>query len=412
MAFYPYAGAATGTRPALDYPTGLRRWRAARGLADAAGAAIVPVICLGDSITWGVGSDNTLTTVNATAILNSWPGRLQALFGFSPYASDDNPGEGYIFANDSRVTVGGAPVTNLWASTLFGQGYRLIGAGQTLSITIPAGVTSIGVIQGNQTQAFNSAGSNLADVSANFNINGGASNPVAALTNTGVPVTTYIAVTAGQVFQLTGPVTAQSYISGFVLNSSAVNGVQVHRCGLNGAVSGSLLGGQSAGNLAASAGNQIVAARSCYQWAPVPGLIIVMFSVNDQQFQNGGGTASQNGVTLAKYQAWNQQFALQATADGWSVLFIGGPQNQGYNPGSPQLDSYNAALQGIAASNDNIAFISVSDLWGAYAQSQALGVQISGSEHPTKSGALDVAAMVYPALLGYTANGITSLVPG
>lgn len=412
MAFYPFGAAPVSTRPYLSYPAGLRRWRAARGLADAAGAAVTPVVCLGDSITWGIGSDNTLVTPTASAIVDSWPARLRALFALSPYTADAAPGEGFIFANDSRVAAGGGALGNAWASTVFGQGFRLIGATQTLTFTVPAGVTSAGVIQGNQTAAFNAGGSGLADVSASFNINGGASNPVTVLTNTGVPITTPIAVTAGQVLQITGPVTAQSYVSGFVLNSAAANGVQVHRVGLNGAVSGSLLGGQSSGALVKSAANQIIAARSCYQWAPVPGLIVVMFSVNDQQFQNGGGSASQNGVTLPLYAAWNQQFAAQATADGWPVLFVGGPQNLGYNPGSPSLDAYNAALQGIAASLDNVSFISVSDLWGAYTQSQALGVQITGSEHPNKAGSADVAAMLYAAMLGYTPAGVTAVAAG
>lgn len=412
MAFYPLYPPPTSTRPYFDYPTGLRRWRAARGLADAIGATVVPVIALGDSITWGVGSDNTITTPNAVAITHCFPARLQSLFGFSPYTSDVNPGEGFIFPNDSRVTVAGGAVANLWACTVFGQGYRLVGATQTLSINIPTGVTSISVIQGNQTAAFNAGGSGLADVTGQYNINAGGNTNIVALTNTGVPISTAIAVSAGQVFQVVGPATAQTYISGFILNTAAANGVQVHRVGLSGSVSASLLGGQSSGALVQTAANQIIAARSCYQWAPTPGVLLIQWSVNDQQFQAGGGSASQNGVTLADYVAYNAQFAQQATADGWDVFFVGGPRDQGFSPGLPTLDQYIAALGGIASANDHMSFSDLGDLWGPYTASQALGVQVSNSEHPNVAGCLDVAAMLYSALMNFTPAGIAALTPG
>jgi lysophospholipase L1-like esterase len=407
MGFTSFA-APLGYRPGLYTATGLQIWRAARGLADAVGATVVPVICLGDSITWGIGSDNTTSTPNATAITNCFPARLQDLFAASPITGLQNPGEGFIFANDSRVTVGGSPVQSLYACTLFGQGYRLVGSTQTLTITIPTGVTSIGVIQGNTNAAFNSGGSGLADVTGLYQINSGGFSNLTALTGTNIPIVTNIAVAGGNTFEVEGPATAQTYISGFILNNSVTNGIQVHRGGLNGAVSGSLLGGQNNGVLSQTAANQIIAARACYRWAPTPGLIIVQFSVNDQQFQNGGGTASQNGVTIALYTAWQTQFALQAIADGWDVIFVGGPNDAGYAPGYPTLDQYIASMRTVASANPTtMAQMAVGDMWGGYANSQALGVQVSGSVHPNKAGCLDVAQMIFGAIMGYASNGIT-----
>lgn len=408
MGFNPFTSSTGLAKPVLYSATGLARWRAALGLSD---EQIVPVICLGDSITYGTGSDNTLTTPNATAIVKGWCGRLQSRFGLTPFSLQANPGEGYVFPNDSRVTVAGSPGQNLYGCTAFGQGYRLIAATESLAITIPAGVTSIGVIQSNQSAAFNAGGSGLADVTGLYNINGGGNTAMTALTNTGVPIVTNIAVTSGQIFQVVGPATAQTYISGFLLNNETATGIQIHRIGANGFVSGSLLGGQTSGVLSQTSANQIFAARACYQWAPTPGLIIVSFTVNDQQFSLGGGIASQNDVILPLYQAWNTQFAAQAVADGWSVLFMANLRDQGFT-GYATLDQYCAALKAIALSNPNMSFIDVGEVWGTYAESQAAGIQVSGSVHPNTAGCGDMANMLYAALLGYASAGITETIAG
>jgi hypothetical protein len=404
--------ASTGTlRPVLYNPTGLRRWRAALALAD---QQVVPIVSVGDSIVWGQGSDNTLTTTNVVAAVKSWPARLRARFGLDPATAGGAVGEGYIFANDSRITTGGSPVANAWSCTALNQGYRLVGATQTLTLTIPTGVTSIGVIQANQTQAFNSAGSNLADQAGQYNINAGGNTPLTTLTNTGLPIVTNVAVTAGQSFQVIGPATAQTYINGFLLNNAATTGVQVHRVGLNGAVSGRLLGGQVNGVLqqAASPQNQIYAAQACYNWAANgPGLVICSFSVNDQAFSLGGGTASQNFVTLPLYQAWNLQFAQQAVTDGWSVLFVGNYRDQGFT-GYATLDAYMAAMKAIAVSSPNMAYMDFGEVWGGFTQSQADGIQVSGSVHPNTAGCGDMANTLYAMLQGQAWNGITEAIVG
>lgn len=407
------SAATLAQRPVLYSPTHLRRWRTALALAD---QQVVPLVYCGDSIPWGLGSDNTTSTPNTTALAKGICGRLQSDWAFSPRTLQANPGEGYVFANDSRVTPAGSPVQNLWAPTPFGQGYRLIAAAQTLSLTVPAGVTSIGVIQGNMNAAFNAGGSGLADVTGLVNVNAGGFVNLNALTNTNLPLVTNVACAAGNSFVLEGPATAQTYIAGLIMNTSATTGVQVHRVCLNGAVSGSLLGGQSSGVLSQTAANQIIAARSTYSYntvaLPVSGLICVEFSVNDQQFQNGGGTASQNGVTITNYQNWIQQYCNQAVADGWCVLLVGGPQDQGYNPGFPTLDQYLGVLRSIAGATDHVAFLNISEAWGPYSASQADGIQLVGSVHPNLAGHGDIASMVFSALNGWASNGITELVSG
>jgi hypothetical protein len=400
-------------RPVLYSPQHLRRWRAALALAD---QQVIPLVYCGDSIPWGTGADGTTSTTNAVALVKGICGRLQADFSYSPRTLQANPGEGFILANDSRVSTAGSPGSNLYACTAFAQGYRLIGATQQLSLAIPAGVTAIGVVQANTNAAFNSGGSGLADVTGQYEINAGGFNPLTTLTNTNLPIVTTIAVAGGNTFTVEGPATAQTYISGFILSTSAATGVQVHRVCQNGAVSGSLLGTQNSGALIASAANQIIAARACYAFntitLPISGLIIVEFSVNDQHYQNGGGTAQQNGVTISLYQQWIQQFCNQAVADGWCVLLVGGPQDQGFNPGYPTLDQYLAILQAIASSTDHVAYLNISESWGAYASSQADGLQVVGSVHPNLAGHGDIASMLFSALNGLPSAGITELVTG
>lgn len=391
----------------LYFPKGLRRWRAAYALAD---QQIVPVVFLGDSIVFGVGADNTTSTANTSAAVLGYVGRLRAKIGLDPF-SPGVTGEGFIFADDSRVTAAGSPVQNGWACSAQGHGYRLIGGTQTLTFTVPAGVTSVGVIQGNTSAAFNSGGSGLADVTGLYNINGGANTGMTALTGTNLPLVTSVAVAAGNTFQVVGPASAQTYVSGFLLNNSATTGVQPHRIGVSGQVIGKLLGGQTSGTLDKGSANQVIAAQACYRWAATPGLLVVSFMLNDQQFSLGGGSASQNNVTLARFTAWATQFAVQGVADGWCVLFLAIMRNPGYT-GDATLSQYAGALKGIAAANDHMSFMDAGEVWGNYAASQADGVQVTGSEHPNKAGCGDIANMLLAALRGETPNGITELTPG
>ena len=67
------AGPGLLPRPRLYAPQHLRRWRVALALAD---QQVIPVVVAGDSIMWGQGSDNTITTTNASAI------RLYERLGF------------------------------------------------------------------------------------------------------------------------------------------------------------------------------------------------------------------------------------------------------------------------------------------------------------------------------------------
>lgn len=398
------ATAVTTASTLLRASTGLRRWRAALG--DAL-FTTVPVVCVGDSITAGQGADNNPDTYsNIPDNSQGWAGQLRALFAA---ALGTYPGEGFIFSDDTRVTNSGG-IANTWACTPLTHGFRLIGAAQTLTLTVPGGVTSLGIIQANQTQAFNSAGSNLADVSATYSQTGSVTVSGAAittLTSTGRAVETFIAVQPGDVITVAGPATAQSYIVGFDLRTGQP-GVLVHRVAIPGFVSGDALGGQISGTLN-QAGNPTEitdAIRACYDWAGTQGLVTTSFLGNDQQFQAGGGSAKQNGVTITNYTSWMTQFMNQAIADGWSTLMFAPPRNPSAATGVPSEDDYLATILAYALTTDHAAYLDTGELWGPYADSAALNLVNGASVHPLRRGHGDMARLLYRAVAGVS-TGIT-----
>jgi lysophospholipase L1-like esterase len=399
-------------RPTLYSPTGLRRWRAALG--DSLFSQ-VPIVCVGDSITAGQGGDNNLSAFsNLPDNANGWAGQLRALLAlrFGSY-----PGEGFWFADDSRVTWSGGTSNNNWPCVPLRHGPRIVhGSGNTVSLTVPAGVYVVGVIQANQTAAFNTGGSGLDDVSLLYSQTGSvtvSNASLTTLTNTGRAVTTNIAVQPGDTITLTAPATAQSYLAGFNMQTGQP-GVLVHRIGQPGYVSGDLLGGQVSGTLnqASSSSNQTAAARACYDWAQTSwmgatGLVIAEFGANDQQFQAGGGASTQNDVTLSLYTTWMGQFIGQAITDGWSVLALASPRNpNGAGSGSTQ-DQYYATLLDYALGNDYAAYMDVGEWWGSNAAASALDLTAVTSVHPYRAGHGDIARTLFNAITGQP--GITEL---
>lgn len=390
----------------LREPTGLRRWRAMLGDALFTTAAVVVV---GDSITAGQGGDNNPGTYsNIPDNSQGWAGQLRALFAA---ALGTYPGEGFIFSDDSRVTNNGG-IANSWACVPLTHGYRLTGT-QNLVLTVPDGVTQLGIIQANQTQAFNSAGSNLADVSALYSQSGSAtvSNAnITTLTNTGRALETFISVQPGDQVTVTAPATAQSYIVGFDLRTGNP-GVLVHRVAIPGYVSGDMLGGQTSGVLN-NAGNSTLitdAMRACYDWAGTQGLVATCFLGNDQQFQAGGGTARQNDVTQSLFASWMTQFMAQAIADGWSAMMFAPPRNPNAYAGGPSEDDYIASVLSWVQGNDHASLLDTGEVWGPYADSAAINLVNGTSVHPLRRGHGDMARLLYRAVASVSA-GITDTV--
>ncbi len=398
---------AVPARPVLYGKFGLRRFRA---LAGDAIYKQVPIVCVGDSIAAGQGGDNNTGVYNNVPDnTQGWVGQLRQLLALSEQTGSLNPGEGFWFADDNRLTQEGTGNNN-WSCVPLRHGYRLIKNAQKVKLAaIPAGVTHVGIIQANMDKAFNEAGSKLADATGSYKLGAGAETALAALTNTRIPVEQRIAVAPGEALEILGPAAAQTYIVGITMYTEN-NGIVVHRIGQPGYVSGDLLGGQKLGALlqAASAENQVAAARATYRWAGAGGLVILSFLTNDQFYQAAGGNENQRGVTLAHYTEWMTQYANQAIADGWCVLILGEPRNPNPAAGAT-LDEYCAAMKAYALETEHAAFLDVGELWGSHAAAEALGLTEANTVHPLRPGHGDIARMVHRAILGNAPTGITAL---
>lgn len=395
--------------PVTFIPAGLRR---SLGVLGAPGLGLTNIVCVGDSITAGQGGDNeTGKFNNIPDNTQGWVGQFRTMLANSPYTSNVNAGEGFIFCDDSRITNEGG-TQNRWAPVPLGHGFRLIGAVQKFKITVPAGVTRIGVIQANMPKSFNEGGSKLADVTGATKLGAGAETPMTALTNTGIAIETVITCAEGEVLEVLGPATAQTYIIGLNLKTGKTNGVLVHRIGQVGFVAGDMLGGQENGVLLKTAEEQQIAMRSHYRWAGTTGLLLLDFLVNDQQFQLAGGTTKQRGVTKALYAEWMGRMAKQAIEDGWCVLFFGEPRSpsEAKEAGTASADEYLAALKNLSVLNDHMGYLDIGELFGSNAEAVAMGVAEAGTVHPNQKGHGAIARMLYRMVIeGAASNGITTL---
>lgn len=348
-------------------PRGLRRFSAAIG--DALFSRI-PIICVGDSVTFGQGADNINSGNNIPDNTQGYVGQLRTLMN-TLYGT--TPGEGYIFNTDSRVTFTGAQTgANAYSGPLR-HSTRLL-SGQTYSFTVPSGVSTLRVVQAN----------NSGDVTGSYTKNGGGSVALTTLTGTGVSITTDIAVANGDAIVISGPASAQTYITGLVLINGTA-GVAVHRVGISGYVIGDAIGGQTSGTLNLTSGQQTSAIKKHYDWEPTPGLLTIAFGLNDQSFNATGGTTAQAGVTAAKYQTWLQAFCTQAVADGWCVLIVG--ENHNPTPGTGDTEAqYAAARKAVAQATDHVAAVELADVFGSASAASTLGITVTSSVHPSRKG--------------------------
>jgi lysophospholipase L1-like esterase len=359
------AGSSIDPGLTLTKPRGLRRFSNALG--DALFTR-VPIVCVGDSITYGQGGDNINTAANLPDATGGWVGQLRTLIA----KTYGDPGEGLLLANDTRFTNTGATAGNNQLMAMR-RGIRLL-TGQTFTYTVEAGVTTLGIVQGNLA----------GDVTATYTRNGGTATALNTLTGTGAPLNTDVTVATGDVIVITGPATAQTYINGLDKKNSTT-GVSVHRVAVPGNVVGDAMGGQTNGVLTQTTANQAIAIRQLYGWANQPGLLILSFGINDQSFNTTGGTTAQAKVTATLYQAWVQQIATQVVGDGWSVLLLG--QNLNPTPGAGDTEAqYRAARAAVAAATDHVAVLEMADVFGTAAQSTTGGLIMAASVHPARKG--------------------------
>ena len=388
-------------------PYGLRRWRAC--LADAENN-LASIVCVGDSHVFGQnanGSDTSNPGDSAADGQMGWVGQLRNLFAIT-YG---NPGEGFIMpdpAADSRMVASGGSTFSGYNQAVgpMRHNYRLT-SGATLTFTPPAGTTQLGVIQTNHS----------GDAQLTWTMNGVGQTAPTAPTGTGVPSLVWVPFTGGQTAVFTGP-SANNTVYGWVYSTGQVsantalkNGVSVDRIGSGGQTQGIMLGGDYNGALGTYDGvgsfttpQQQAYVQGHYIWRGSRGLLIMYFGTNEQSLQLGSAGLN-NGITPAIFQAGLQLAVAQAVSDGWCVLLVGPCPSASENQtmGAALLTAYWAIMQGIAATTDHCAFVSIGDLWGGDTSAAKLatsnaGLRNAGDSHPTRAGYGDIARNLYNVL--------------
>jgi hypothetical protein len=357
---------------------------------------------VGDSHVFGQGANGLDTATqadNLEDLLKGFVGVVRRLAQSPGVGGGIAAGEGFIFAkavSEGRTVCTGEGGVKECTAPLRRSARMLNGKATTCIFTVPAGVTAVGVVQANQPKSFNEGGTKLADVTCRYSNNGAGGGEVVAagnlpaLTNTGIPIESMIptVVKAGDVITIEDPLTAQSYLCGITVYATRANGVIVNRIGVGGLVSGDMLGGQTNGVLNLPEEEQLIAIDTCGSpWHPVkPSTSVICFYSNDAQFQSGGGTAAQNGVTPAIFKANTKKAAERIVANGSCVLLVS-MQRSAATLGKPEpQSSYTAALRQIAESMDHVTFCDLGEIFGPASATQAEELQFLGATHLIERG--------------------------
>lgn len=374
-------GSGGGPLLTVTNPSGLSRWVAARN----SRAAVIT--CLGDSITWGVGSDgNSGETFpynlaqQAVYRTNSWPAhlrtKLSGAFGFTPAQNfiGFQPGWGFPF------TISGASASATTGP--FGQfatssrgGYAVPnGASITLDAATMGSWTTIDVYY--------------------WGTGSGVSSPCApSVTIDSVPQTIPLGVQAGVLNVMTFTVSSgqhavvltgtQPTLTSYIWAVNVRNGdsgIVVNRLAAPGATANDL-----AGASAAAIRDRVL--RSSI----MPGItdvLILSLGTNDQAAQ----------VPIVDYKADLQEVIDMQVAGGGCVLLLGEPAAAAPVGVLTETD-YRDAMQDLAELNQHVAYCDIRQAFGTHAEGFARGFYASESTvHPSNAGAEYMALAVAQVL--------------
>lgn len=328
------------------------------------------ISAVGHSIVFGKGSAGINTETDAQAAEPSWAGRLRQKF-VREYGID--PGEGWMKLDDSRITNSGS--TSAPNTSLLAKGRRLQ-SGQTLTIPLTA-CTDIDIMIWKNSSTSTGV--------PTYSLDGGADvipaqpavgdNYFPSISLTGLSDTPHTIV-------LKGPASGSAYVSA-VQARRGNSGVAVHRLGIAGAVLADL--SSPPGGAA-----QKATVRRAVTEGTTPQLLIIECETNDQGAQ----------TSVAAWAADMQLWIDAASAVGCPLLMLGDPRKDGAS-GAITEDDYADAAVALTESNDNAAYLRISDWWGSFAQAEALGLYHGGSTvHPSAQGHGDIDNMLFNVLTG------------
>jgi lysophospholipase L1-like esterase len=399
-------GAATIPVPHLYYPRGLRRWRLA--LADARTTPAV-ITCYGDSITQGNNADNSAGGASSSVLGNyrtrGWPAQLRAMFAGSLGITD--PGEGAILLDNSgqetRLAFTSASASQTIAPHQYG--YSMTSTGK-IDLTV-SGAVEVRVTIWNP----NSGGG---AITYGWDSD---TNPGTAVTTGSADTFTATTIatpdTGSHTLHLWGPASGTGYASrvdAFAVAAADRTGVIVNRFGKPGQNTSAGFGSDFF-----TGTNQQRIMRATFD-STATNLAVFMFGANDYWYQPHGHTTSHN-VTPTVF-ASNLQFGIDCvtnqngkttmTTPG-CVLLVAGPRRPTWDLAAAPTyteQQYYDAMKAVAAANDHVAFLDLSESWGSQSSAHTAGLCASSDVHPYRVGHGDIARILQGAL---TSREITTV---
>ncbi|WP_144795682.1 SGNH/GDSL hydrolase family protein [Microbacterium paludicola] len=353
---------------------GLRRWEVA--LADAENSNAV-ITVMGDSITWGVGSDGNALgdQPGAWDAFRSfaWPVQLRKMLarrtGIPVAENFIGITSGWDYATIAGTASSSPSIGPFGGYTVGGAGGRsLDGSGST--VTIPATksgtFTDLDVwIWGTGSGVSNPRKPGVS-VDAGLQI-AAASTPAAdfhRLTVSGLADSTHEIVISG--FSTSG--SGLSYVSHVVTRYS--RGIVVNRVGRSGATMQDASGGTQADTARARAIKASV----------MPGftnLLIISLGTNDHGAQ----------VPIADYKSRMQEVITEAVNGGACVLLLGEAPAANGSSTTITENAYRNAMRELALANTHVAFTDTRDLFGGRTAAFGEGLfPTSSTVHPSRRG--------------------------
>lgn len=374
----------------LSYPDHLSRWRSKLAQAQFRQANIS---VYGNSLTGGYWSSNTGVdnpTAQALFRARGWVPQMRALFRS---AIMPEMGEGFIPNIDARVTKSaGVQAIGSTGITAYGSGYRISGAGQTITIvtTDPC----------NEFWVHGWWESNAKCGSFQYSVDGGADQTATAVAALGTDVDYTFKITGLSAASHTivikpnlADATKQIDIAGYsaFLTAGAAMGVAVHRGGQGGGYVDTMF--YPSGGAQNPRSNRLTFGRLSTD------LAVFQFFSNESSTAGEGVGWSPTGQAAKNYYTYLKDVVDQSTdVYGCSALLMSLTRHQ------TGISSYGEQAfidvhERIASENANCAHFDLSRIprWASWTAANAAGLMYD-SIHPNLAGHSDIGRLAYEAM--------------